>query len=115
MSKLNLVPSVTRLYDLARFHRVEEFEAVGEGYFATLYVSVEGDGNPEWGMPVITTVHVAAEQWRDGMDDDGDGEPVTTPEGLAALLGCEPAEVAGHLHERVLDRWCDQWERHNER
>ena len=80
-----------------------EFEVELPNGLARLYVRTDTDGNPEYGMPFLTTVTVAAEVWRDGMDDDGDGEPVTTPEGIAALLGCEPGEVAARAGERALE------------
>lgn len=85
--------------------RFREFEVSLPDGLARVYVLTDTDGNPEYGMPFRTTVTVAAEVWRDGMDDDGDGEPVTTPEGLAALLGCEPGEVAERAGERALETY----------
>jgi hypothetical protein len=78
----------------------EVFDLVSSETAAVVYVVTDTDGNPDWGMPTITTVTVAAEVWYGDMDDDGDGEPVTTVEGLAALLGCEPtaSAVAHCLH-----------------
>jgi hypothetical protein len=103
---LNIVTPVAS----ASLNGVEEFELELPNAFGMLYVAAEtvADGNPDWGMPsaTATTVTVAAEVWRDGMDDDGDGEPVTSPEGLAALLGCAPGNVARHVyHELLVDRW----------
>jgi hypothetical protein len=96
----------------ASWHPVHELSVELPGGFATVYARTAVDGNPEWGMPLVTTVHVAAEVWRDGMDDDGDGEPVATVEGLAALLGCEATEVAvaRHLNDVVMDHHVGQEE-----
>ena len=96
----------------ASWHPVHELSVELPGGFATVYARTAGDGNPEWGMPLVTTVHVAAEVWRDGMDDDGDGEPVTDAAGLAALLGCEATEiaVARHLNDVVMDHHVGQEE-----
>lgn len=104
-TKLTVAPTVAALYGLAGFDPVEEFSLSGAHGFATVYASVRTDGNPEWGMPLMTEVTAAAEVWRDGMDDDGDGEPVTDAAGLAALLGCEPAAVAVELEARAVDLW----------
>ena len=83
---------------------VDEFQIGGEGFLAIVYAHAETDGNEAWGMPLTTAVTVAAEVWRDGMDDDGDGEPVTDAAGIAALLGCSPEGLAAHLDEMVSDR-----------
>jgi hypothetical protein len=73
--------------------------------FATVYVAIE---------PTSLESHdltVAAEVWRDGMDDDGDGEPVTTVEGLASLLRCDPTEraIARCLDRALSDITLSRW------
>ena len=99
---------VTTPVALAALNGVEEFEFVTSNTVTVLHVhtSAETDGNEAWGMPVITTVTVAvaAERWCDGMDDDGDGEPVTDVADIAALLGCSPEGLAAHLDDMVSDR-----------
>lgn len=85
---------ITTPGDLARL-RSDTFEVAAEDHLAVVHVAASADG---------TTVTVAAEVWRDGMDDDGDGEPVTDAAGIAALLGCSPEGLAAHLDEMVCDR-----------
>lgn len=101
----------------AGWHHAHEFTVEIPDGMATVYARTAVDGNPEWGMPMITIVTVAAEQWRDGMDDDGDGETVATVEGLAALLGCEATAeaVARYLDEVVTDHLVGQEELRHER
>ena len=99
----------------AGWHHAHEFTVANPPGISTVYARTYTDGNPEWGMPMITIVTVAAEQWRDGMD--GDGETVATVEGLAALLGCEATAeaVARYLDEVVTDHHVGQEELRHER
>jgi len=94
---------ITTPGEIARL-RTYTFEVAAEDHLAVVHVAASADGNPDWGMPFRTAVTVAAEVWRDGMDDDGDGEPVTDAAGIAALLGCSPEGLAAHLDEMVCDR-----------
>lgn len=101
---MNFNLCITTPSNLTALRDVYESHVSGEGFLAIVYAHVATDGNPEWGIPLATTVTVAAETWRDGMDDDGDGEPVTDAAGIAALLGCSPEGLAAHLDEMVSDR-----------
>lgn len=101
---MNFNLSITTTATLTALRDVDEFQIEGEGFLATVYVHVATDGYEAWGIPLVTTVTVAAEVWSDGMDDDGPGEPVTDAAGIAALLGCSPEGLAAHLDEMVGDR-----------
>jgi hypothetical protein len=112
MYELRIATPATPVALAASWYTSHELSVELPDGFATMYARVDVGGNPEWGMPIVTTVHVAAEVWRDGVDDDGDGEPVTDAAGLAALLGCEATEiaVARHLNEVVTDHLVGQEE-----
>jgi hypothetical protein len=94
-----------------RPHRNEELELELPDGIAMLYFTVEATGLDSYDFAV------AAEVWRDGVDDDGDGEPVTDVAGIAALVGCCEATgeaVARYLDETLADILLSRWESHHD-
>lgn len=83
----------------------EEVTIETPGGFATVYIVVEPTTLESYDLAV------AAEIWRNGMDGS-DGEPVTTVNGIAALLGCTPTEeaLARALDATLADIHLARWE-----